>query len=132
MRSPARLYIAVGCGAALGALVRFALTAFLAALGEPVVLWPTATANVVGSLVIGLFATLTGPDGRILLGSTARQFVMAGLCGGFTTFSLASLDTFLLLAGRDFATAGLYLGATIGLSLVAVWTGHRLALRING
>lgn len=125
------LYLAVGGGAALGALLRYALMVGMSGLGAPGVLWATVTANVVGSLVIALFAALTAPDGRLLLGSEARQFVMAGLCGGFTTFSLASLDTFSLLARRDFAAAGLYLGATIGLSLMAVWIGHRLALRIN-
>ena len=49
--------------------------------------WGTLLVNNTGSLIIGFFATLTGPDGRIFASSTVRQFVMIGLCGGYTTFS---------------------------------------------
>ena len=55
--------------------------------------WGTLLANITGSLIIGFFATLTGPDGRIFASSTERQFVMIGLCGGYTTFSSFSLQT---------------------------------------
>lgn len=125
------LYWAVGGGAALGALARYLVTIGVAALPGLDVLWATAGINILGSFVIGLFATLTGPDGRLLVGAAGRQFVMSGLCGGFTTFSLASLDTFFLVERGDFGLAGLYLGMTILLSLIAVWGGHMLALRAN-
>ncbi len=125
-----RLYLAVGCGAALGALARYLVALAVAAVPLSV-LWATAGVNILGSFIIGAFATLTGPDGRVLMGSVARQFVMSGLCGGFTTFSLASLDTFVLIMGPNLGLAALYLGLTLGLSLVAVWLGHRLAERIN-
>ena len=55
--------------------------------------WGTLIVNVTGSFVIGFFATLTGPDGRVFVGSKARQFVMTGICGGYTTFSSFSLQT---------------------------------------
>ena len=42
----------------------------------------TLIVNVLGSFVIGFFATLTSPDGRLLVRTEARQFVMVGLCGG--------------------------------------------------
>jgi CrcB protein len=57
--------------------------------------WGTIAVNVVGSLLIGLFAT-SGPDGRLLVGTTARQFVTLGLLGGSTTFSSFSLQTLTL------------------------------------
>lgn len=127
-----RLYLAVGSGAAIGALARYLVTIAIAIIPGMSVLWATAGINILGSLVIGFFATLTGPDGRVLVAPAGRQFVMSGLCGGFTTFSLASLDTFLLMVEQDLAGAALYFGLTIVLSLVAVWLGHRLARRING
>jgi CrcB protein len=52
--------------------------------------WGTLIVNVSGSLLIGIIAALTGPDGRIFLGSTARLALMAGFCGGYTTFSLSA------------------------------------------
>src|SRR6266849_6407944 len=94
-------------------------------------LWATGFVNVLGSFVIGLFAALTGPDGRLLVSPAARQFVMGGICGGFTTFSAMSLDTFILLLQGDIPLAGLYLVLVVALSLVAAWVGHMLAARLN-
>ena len=59
--------------------------------------WGTLVVNVVGCFIIGFFATLTAPDGRLFVGGTTRQFVMTGFCGGFTTFSSFSLQTLNLM-----------------------------------
>ena len=94
-------------------------------------LWATAFVNVVGSFVIMIFATLTGPDGRFLVGTAGRQFVMGGLCGGFTTFSAMSLDTFILLMEGNLRLAGIYLVTVVAFSLIAAWIGYVIAARIN-
>ena len=127
MRQAARLYLAVGAGAALGSLLRFAGSAAGLARASPA----PASSTSLGSLVIGFFATISGPDGRLLIGPVPRQFVTSGVCGGFTTFSAMSLDAFLLLAADRPGAAALYLAAVIGLSLAAVWAGHALAARLN-
>jgi CrcB protein len=62
--------------------------------------------NISCSFVIGFFATLTGPDGRLLVGTTARQLVMIGLCGGYTTFSSFRLQTFTLAQDGEWLRAG--------------------------
>ncbi len=130
-RTALRLYLAVGCGAAAGSLLRF-LSGILIVSGIGLsALWATAFVNVLGSFVIGLFATLTAPDGRLLVGPVGRQFVMGGICGGLTTFSAMSLDTFILLLQGDIPLAGLYLVLVVALSLVAAWVGHILAARLN-
>ncbi|HEX3709357.1 MAG TPA: CrcB family protein, partial [Pseudolabrys sp.] len=76
-------------------------------------------------------ATLTGPDGRIFVGSMARQFVMVGFCGGFTTFSSFSLQTLNLLNDGEWFRAGANIGGSVICCLVAVWVGHLLAGSIN-
>lgn len=125
------VYWAVGFGAAIGSLLRFLSGVLIvSALGLSALL-TTAFVNVVGSFVIMFFATLTGPDGRLLVGAAGRQFVMAGLCGGFTTFSAMSLDAFILLLEGDLALAAIYLVTVVGLSLAAAWVGYALAARIN-
>jgi CrcB protein len=130
-RTTLRLYLAVGIGAAAGSLTRFlAGVAIVSGLGLSA-LWATACVNVVGSFVILFFATLTSPDGRLLVGPVGRQFVMGGICGGFTTFSAMSLDAFGLLLEGDMRLAAAYLAAVVGLSLAAAWAGHAVAVRLN-
>jgi len=126
-----RLYLAVGCGAALGSLLRFLSGILIVSAMGFSALWATGFVNVLGSFVIGLFAALTSPDGRLLVSPAGRQFVMSGICGGLTTFSAMSLDTFILLLQGDLPLAGLYLMLVVAFSLVAAWVGHILALRLN-
>jgi CrcB protein len=126
-----RVYLAVGVGAAVGSLLRFLSGVLIVSMMGLSALWATGFVNVVGSFIIGLFAALTAPDGRLLVGPAGRQFVMGGICGGFTTFSAMSLDTFILLLQGDLPLAGLYLLLVVALSLVAAWVGHILAARLN-
>lgn len=126
-----RLYIAVGLGSALGSAARFLCSLGLLALFGEGFPWGTLAVNVVGSFVIGFFATMTEPDGRLFVRPATRQFVLAGLCGGFTTFSMFSLETIRLVeAGRP-ALAITNVGVSVLLWLVAVWLGSRLAQRLN-
>ncbi len=84
-----------------------------------------------GSFIIGFFATLTGPDGRVFAGSDARQFVMVGLCGGYTTFSSFSLQTLNLARDGQWLYAGANITLSVVLCLFAVWLGHALAVGLN-
>lgn len=126
-----RLYAAVGVGSALGALARFLCTVAMVALLGSAFPWGTLTVNVLGSFLIGLYASLSEPDGRLLAGPAQRQFVMAGFCGGFTTFSIFSLETLLLVERQAFAVAWLYVAASISLWLISVWIGYRIGAKLN-
>ena len=85
--------LAIGVGSALGGMLRYWCSFLIArTLGETFPLG-TLFVNVVGSFLIVLFAEVTGPDGRLLVSSLVRQFVMVGIFGGYTTFSSFSLQT---------------------------------------
>jgi fluoride exporter len=124
-------YFWVLLGGALGTGGRYWLSGVVArAFGETFP-WGTLLVNVSGSLIIGLFATLTAPDGRMFVGTNARQFVMVGLCGGYTTFSSFSIQTLNLMQDGEWLGAGANVLLSVVLCLLAVWAGHVIALSIN-
>ena len=95
-------YLWVTIGSAIGGLLRYAITRLTIpiSLGVP---WGTILINVLGSFVIGYFGTLTLQTGRYPASDNMRLFVMVGLCGGFTTFSSFSLQTFDLMRSGAWA-----------------------------
>ena len=84
---PFLLYLTIAAGGAAGTLLRYVISGLVAVRFGETFPWGTLIINVTGSFVIGFFATLTGPDGRLFVSGTTRQFVMVGICGGYTTFS---------------------------------------------
>ncbi len=123
------LYGCVAAGGMLGSVARYLISLLIPSLAA----FPLATlfVNVTGSFVIGFYSTLSGPDGRLFASTRQRQFVMTGFCGGYTTFSAFSLETFKLLHGGMARVAVSYIAASVVTWLVAVWLGHMLASRLN-
>ena len=124
-------YVWIALGSALGGIARYACSGLVANWFGQAFPWGTLLVNVLGSFVIGFFATLTGPDGRLLVPGDARQFVMVGLCGGYTTFSSFSLQTLTLAQDGEFMRAGLNIGGSVVLCLVSVWLGYAAAAMLN-
>lgn len=125
------LYLLVGLGGALGSMVRFWLSGVTAARIGETFPWGTLVVNITGSFAIGFFFTLTGPEGRVFAGSYTRQFVMFGLCGGYTTFSAFSLQTLSLAREGQWLQAGGNIIGSVLACLIAVWLGHLLAAYLN-
>ena len=125
------IYVWVMLGSALGGAARYWCSGFAAEhFGET---FPVGTlaVNVIGSFIIGFFATFTGPDGRYLVSTEARQFVMTGLCGGYTTFSSFSVQTLNLVRDGEMKLAVANIGFSVLLCLLAVWLGHISAASLN-
>jgi fluoride exporter len=124
-------YLVIAVGSALGGVARYGCGLLAVGLWGPSFPWGTIIINLAGSFVIGGFATLTAPDGRVYVSPLGRQFVMVGLCGGYTTFSAFSLETLeLLQRGRPLG-AFAYAGLTLLLGLAAVWLGDVIARKVN-
>ena len=118
-------------GSALGGGARFFLSGVVANWIGVTFPWGTFAVNVTGSFIIGFFATLTGPDGRVFVGGTGRQFFMTGICGGYTTFSSFSLQTLTLADDGEWLRAGGNVLFSVFCCLAAVWLGHIAAASIN-
>ena len=121
-------YLWVMVGSALGGLLRFAIGKLAipldADVGFPI---GTVFINVIGSFVIGYFGTLTLHNGRYPVSENMRIFVMIGICGGFTTFSSFSLQTFDLARSGAWARALANIVLSVVLCVAAVAAGHRMA-----
>jgi CrcB protein len=126
-----KVYLLVALGGALGSIARYWCSGIVARLIGETFPWGTITVNVLGSFIIGLFFTLTAPDGRLFVPSEWRAFVMLGFCGGFTTFSSFSLQTLSLLRDEEWLLASGNVAVSAAACLTAVWAGHVTALAFN-
>jgi CrcB protein len=123
-------YLWVAIGGALGSMARFWVNGLVSAQFDTFP-WGILLINVTGSLVIGFFAALISPDTAGSYRVTIIQFVMTGICGGYTTFSSFSLNTLNLLRDRQWLYAGANIVLSVVLCLVAVWLGWVLGLAFN-
>jgi fluoride exporter len=123
-------YFLVMVGGALGTGARFWLSGFVAQRAGEFFPLGTLVVNVSGSFVLGFLAGLADPLGPFLIGPRIRQFLMIGLCGGYTTFSSFSLQTLDLAQAGDWLKAGANILLSVGCCLAAVWLGRILALWI--
>jgi CrcB protein len=115
-------FVWVTVGSALGGLLRYAITRWTLTLsvGFP---YGTVLINVLGCLLIGYFGTFTLQSGRYAASDNLRLFVMVGICGGFTTFSSFSLQTFDLLRSGAWGRALANVLLSVVLCLAAVVRG---------
>jgi CrcB protein len=128
---PISLYLTIAAGGAVGTLLRYIISGLVATRFGETFPWGTLIINVTGSFVIGLFAVLTGPDGRYYVDGITRQFVMVGICGGYTTFSSFSLQTLNLMRDGQWLYAGGYIVGSVVLCLLFVWLGAIAAAAFN-
>jgi CrcB protein len=106
--------LSVAAGGAIGSVARY-----LVGIGSGKMFgvnfpWGTLIINVTGSFLIGLFAT------KWDLPQAVRIFLIVGICGGYTTFSTSSLDSFYLMDRGEAVAAAAYMIGSVVLSLGAL------------
>lgn len=112
-------------GGALGAAGRYLVgigAMRLLGAGFP---WSTLIVNVVGCLIMGLLIEAIAL--RYSVSNEMRTFLETGILGGFTTFSAFSLDFAVLMERKAQGLAMLYLGASVGFSILALFAGLIIA-----
>ena len=117
-------YLLVALGSAVGGMARFGCANLTARWFGVTFPWGTLLVNIAGSLLIGVLFAMIPIDGRNWLTDDARAFLMIGLCGGFTTFSAFSIETFTMLRNGDWGWATVYVGSSLVACLAAVSLGY--------
>ena len=117
--------ILVAVGGALGSSLRYAANLYAQRAGQTAFPWATFGVNVSGCFLIGLLAVFA--DERAWLGPNARLFLLAGVLGGYTTFSSFGYETVKLVGGGALSAAVLNVAGQVVLGLAAVWLGMAAA-----
>ncbi|MBC7638454.1 MAG: CrcB family protein [Rhodoferax sp.] len=116
----------VAAAGGLGAAARFAVDSATRSRWATAFPWSTVAINVTGSLLLGLLTGLLVSDGAAGL---VRTVLGTGFCGGYTTFSTASVETVRLLQLRRYAAAAGNAVGSLVLSVAAgglgLWLGTR-------
>ena len=113
-------WLAVGVGGIVGTLLR-AGSLLLAAPFPGWDPWVTAGGNLLGALLLGVFAGAVAR--RAPPGSPAQLFLTTGVLGSYTTFSALTIDVFRFADGGTATTASLYLLLSIPGGLAAAVVG---------
>ncbi|WP_160004010.1 fluoride efflux transporter CrcB [Rhizobium sp. 18055] len=111
----------VAFGGAIGSVLRYFVGQWALRVMGPGFPWGTLTVNVVGCFVIGVFAEMIAR--RFGASADLRLLLITGFLGGFTTFSAFSLDAISLFERGDLASGAVYMIASVGLSMLAVFAG---------
>jgi fluoride exporter len=117
--------LAVAVGGAIGSVARY-----LVAIGSGKIFgtnfpWGILIINVTGSFLIGVFVGLFATKWD--LPQSVRIFLTVGICGGYTTFSTFSLDSYYLMERGQLLMALAYIVGSVALSICALVGGLYLA-----
>lgn len=117
----------VAIGSAAGGLLRHAVTEVFVGVSGGAAFVATLGVNIAGSAAAGAVAALVADSWPVAWSAPARYAVMAGLLGGFTTFSAFSAQTLTLVQEGRWTPAMLYVAASAGLSIAGCAAGFVLA-----
>ncbi|RIA46709.1 camphor resistance protein CrcB [Hephaestia caeni] len=124
-------YLWIAFGSAIGGMSRYGVSRVFAFWFGETFPWGTLVVNISGCFLIGILSGLTGPDGRMLVSPDFRQFLLVGLCGGYTTFSSFSLQTLALMRQGDMIEASANVLLSVVICMIFVWFGTITATLFN-
>ncbi|OYV72812.1 MAG: hypothetical protein B7Z72_03945 [Gemmatimonadetes bacterium 21-71-4] len=116
-------YVAVG--AAAGGAMRYLVTVYVQGRAGPGFPVATLLINVSGSLLLGFLVAYLAETAAV--NPQLGLLLTSGVCGGYTTFSTFSYETFALLRDGEYNRAGVYVLLSVGVSLVAMFAGFAAA-----
>ena len=115
-------FLFVALGGALGAVARYTISLIPVKTGFPVL---TLMTNILGAVLIGFIVGFS--SGRDGVSENTVLFWKTGVCGGFTTFSTFSLESFKLLEDKHYVTGGAYIILSCTCCILGIMIGRKIA-----
>ena len=118
-----KLILSIGVGSFIGGIMRYLLSQFIQTKFLSTFPFGTLGVNIIGCLVIGL---VYGLSDRGNLTQEWRLFLATGICGGFTTFSAFSNETFGMLRDGQYVYAVTYITVSVIFGVLATFSGFSI------
>jgi CrcB protein len=115
-------YLLVIAGSAVGGAFRYWLSNAVYKFFPATFPYGTLAVNIIGSFILGLIIFVL--DEKELINSQLKIFLTIGFCGGFTTFSTFSLETFNLLRDSEYLFAALNIIFNLTVCIAGVFLAY--------
>ncbi len=112
-------FLLVFIGGGLGSICRFGIAKVVAPY-TPVFPFATFVANILSCIILGFLMELSF---RNQVDQTYKWLIMSGFCGGFSTFSTFSSETFQLFQNGNIVLGLLNIVGSVIICLLAIWLG---------
>lgn len=112
-----RQLLLVALGGALGSAMRYLTAILLARHYTGSIPLATLVVNILGCFLIGLLIGLCSETTYL------RLLFITGFCGGFTTFSTFTAESYVMFREGAYGLALLYIAGSVLIGLLALWVG---------
>ncbi|MBQ7529330.1 fluoride efflux transporter CrcB [bacterium] len=116
-------FLFVALGGAIGAMGRYAISLIPIKTEFPIL---TLLTNILGAVLIGIVVGML--DNKVNLSQNIILFLKTGICGGFTTFSTFSLESYELFENGSYAMCGVYTVLSVACCLFGIFCGKKAVL----
>ena len=116
-----KLMLLAGAGGFIGTCCRFLVNRLFLFIWKAPFPLATFTVNILGCLIFGILFGLLGKNG--IVPPKMNALLIVGFCGGFTTFSTFSFESFTLGNNGALLLSFTYIIFSVIAGLLAVWLG---------
>ena len=118
-----KILLLIGTGSFIGGVLRYSISQFVQTKFLSAFPFGTFAVNIIGCFAIGMVFALSE---KTNMSPEMRLFLATGICGGFTTFSAFSNETYSLMRDGQLFYASAYITSSVLFGLFATFIGYSL------